>query len=100
MSPQITLNGKKYTALAPKMKLVKQCMHLKEVDTESEAGWDSMVGIIVTAFNRPEITADAISDGLDLADLMPTINSIMTWIGEIMNHKNEQFPNAGTPPAA
>jgi hypothetical protein len=97
MAPTITLNGKRYTAKSPKMKLVKQCMHIKEVDAETEKGWDEMVLVIVTAFNHPEVTVDSINDGLDLTCLMPVINSIMNWIGEIMYHKNEQFPNAQTP---
>ena len=97
MAPTITLNGKKYTALNPKVRLAKQCMHLKEVDAETEAGWDEVVGIIVSAFNHPDVTEAAINDGMDLGDMMPTINSIMNWIGEIMVQKNSQFPNAQAP---
>jgi hypothetical protein len=100
MAPTIILNGKKYTAKSPKMKLIKQCMHLQGMEGfETEAGYDEMINIIVSAFNHPEVTAEAVNDGMDLADLMPTINSIMLWVGELMDQKTAQFPNVQTPTA-
>lgn len=99
-APTITLNGKAYTAPAPKMKLWRAALKFHQMFENSspteQLAFEEMENLIVTAFNNPGVSAQALEEELELEDFIALFQSITTWITEIVNDKVTQLPNAQT----
>jgi hypothetical protein len=97
-APTITLDGKKYTAGKPKVKLWREVVRFKEkfanVGMENETAIDEMLRLMSVCFSNPEVTTEAIEEHLDLDQLSEVFGRIMLWIQEEINGKVSKIPNA------
>lgn len=100
-APQITINGKKYTMLKPKIKLWRHMIKFTEVQQRGELTneeiLDEMINLIVIAFDSPEVTAASIEESIDFDDLVNLFKYIGQHVAIISNTKMAQIPNAGAP---
>jgi len=98
--PKIVLGNKEYTARKLKMKHWRATMKLqKDVGRMTtaeammdDAAMDKMANLIAVFFNHPEITPELILEEMDLADFVPTIKNITTWVTSQVNGKIDEFP--------
>lgn len=100
--PQIELNGKTYTANKPKVRLWRKLIKFnstfaKENLMENEEAYNEMLSLMAECFNHPDVTPEAIEDGLDIDQLMPKFTEISTWVGQLVSGKVQQLPNGETP---
>lgn len=96
-APTIILDGKKYTAGKPKVKLWREVVKFKEkfanMGMENESAIDEMLRLMSVCFGNPEVTVEAIEEHLDLDKLSAVFGKIMLWIQEEINGKASQIPN-------
>ena len=100
-APYMIVNGKKITMAKPKIKLWR---HLVQFNAEQQAGdggeeaaLDSMIDIIIVAFNSPEITKEIVEENMDFEEVITIFNYISQNINSFAAMKTAQFPNAKTP---
>lgn len=101
--PQITLNGKTYTAPQPKAFLWREIMKVKNAwdGMTDEERYDTMLTLITKTFRHPDVTVASLDDednGLPIEELMPVFWEIMRWVMITVDGLNKKIPNIETPP--
>lgn len=100
--PKIVLSGKTYTATTPKARLWRELVKFNNTFGEKdvakdESALDQIYGLISQAFNNPEVTSEAVENGIDLDELMPKFTEICEWVARIVTGKSAELPNAQAP---
>ncbi|MTI82583.1 MAG: hypothetical protein FH756_01530 [Firmicutes bacterium] len=100
--PTITLGDQTYTANKPKAglwrKLIRFNQQFAKKDlSQDEEAYNEMLELMAGCFNNPDVTPQAIEDGLDLDQLLPKFTEISQWVSTLVQGKAEQFPNGETP---
>lgn len=101
-TPSITIDGKTIEPTPPTMAVWRGTVDFMDAE---KAGWTledfgkRYVAYIVTAFNRPEVTAEAVEESLLAADLVPLGNALMNWVYMQILAPLAQVPNADAPEA-
>lgn len=97
MTIQLEIGGKKKTFIAPnpKARVVRTAMDISE---RSESGLsteilDEMVNLVTEIFDH-KFTADDVWDGIDADKLVPEVIRVINEVGEGMNKRIEEIPNA------
>ena len=97
LNPKIKLNGIEYTAPNPKTKLWREVTKIQKL-METENGnfvdfYESILNLIVLAFDNQEITVERIEDELDAEEIIPTFKNIAQWITTKVLMKTNEIPN-------
>lgn len=93
-TPTITLNGKTYKPVNPKVKLWREIVKFKQTKNISdEKALDEMEKLVIAAFNHPEVTQEAIEEYLDLGNFLPLFGKISEWVADIVMGKISELPN-------
>ena len=97
LNPKIKLSGIEYTAPNPKTKLWREVTKIQKL-MENENGnfvdfYESILNLIVLAFNNPEITVERIEEELDSEEIIPTFKNIAQWITTKVLMKTNEIPN-------
>ncbi len=95
--PKITLYGKTYTPSAPKMKVWRRFLAFYDEDkTRLTVGefLDAQVELILLAFDRKEVTREAVDENLGVADIVPLVRGLFLWIQSQAFAHLEKIPNA------
>ena len=99
-TPTITIDDKKIEPAPPTMAVWRGTVDFMDAE---KSGWTledfgkRYVAYIVTAFNRPEVTAEAVEKSLLAADLVPLGNALMNWVYMQILAPLAQVPNADAP---
>lgn len=100
-TPQIIINGKKYTMPKPKIKLWRHMIKFTEAqqngELEGENVLDEMTNLVVIAFNSPEVTRETVEENIDFDELTEIFKYIGEQVSSIYVKKVSQFPNGTTP---
>ena len=95
--PKITLYGKTYTPASPKMKVWRKFLAFYDEDKTKitvEAFLDAQVELILLAFDRKEVTREAVDENLGVADIVPLVRELFLWIQSQAFAHLEKLPNA------
>ena len=95
--PKITLYGKTYTPASPKMKVWRRFLAFYDEDKTRltvEEFLDAQVELILLAFDREEVTREAIDENLGVADIVPLVRGLFLWIQSQAFAHLEKIPNA------
>ena len=95
--PKITLYGKTYTPSAPKMKVWRRFLAFYDEDKTRltvEEFLDAQVELILLAFDREEVTREAVDESLGVADIVPLVRGLFLWIQSQAFAHLEKIPNA------
>lgn len=101
-TPHIVIDGKTYEPAPPTMAVWRGTVDFMDIE---KANWTlpdfgkRYIAYIVTAFNRPEVTAEAVEKNLLAADLVPTGNALMNWVYMQILEPLAKIPNAEAPKA-
>jgi len=98
-NPKITLDGKEYTAKPPKMGLLRKVLKFNSAGgrIDTEGGYDDVLEIIALAFGDSQITSKSLDESMQIGDLMPTVQAIGNWVGELLGAKTGALPNPQQP---
>ena len=99
-TPTITLDGKKFEPAPPTMQVWRGTVDFMDAEKSAwtlEDFGKRYVAYIVTAFNRPEVTAEAVEKSLLAADLVPLGNALMNWVYMQILAPLAQVPNGEAP---
>lgn len=94
--PSVTLYGKTYTPKSPKMKVWRKFLEFFDEDKEQlslEEFLNQEVELIVLAFDRAEVTKDAIDDNIMVSDIVPLTRELFLWIQSTAFSKLAKLPN-------
>ena len=94
--PKITLYGKTYTPSAPKMKVWRRFLAFYDEDKTRltvEEFLDAQVELILLAFDREEVTREAVDENLGVADIVPLVRALFLWIQSQAFAHLEKIPN-------
>lgn len=95
---QIILNGKIYVAPAPKGRMVRRAFEIIEninLASMKVTDLDNLVAYITELFDY-QFTLDDLYDGMEAAELIPTLTSCINMVAGKVGEKLEQFPNGST----
>lgn len=95
--PKITIYGKTYTPSAPKMKVWRRFLAFYDEDKMRltvEEFLDAQVELILLAFDRKEVTREAVDENLGVADIVPLVRGLFLWIQSQAFAHLEKLPNA------
>ncbi len=95
--PKITLYEKTYTPSAPKMKVWRRFLAFYDEDKTRltvEEFLDEQVELILLAFDREEVTREAVDENLGVADIVPLVRELFRWIQSQAFAHLEKIPNA------
>lgn len=95
--PKITIYGKTYTPSAPKMKVWRRFLAFYDEDKTRltvEEFLDAQVELILLAFDRKEVTREAVDENLGVADIVPLVRGLFLWIQSQAFAHLEKIPNA------
>lgn len=95
--PKITLYGKTYTPASPKMKVWRKFLAFYDEDKTKltvEEFLDAQVELILLAFDRKEVTREAVDENLGVADIVPLVRELFLWIQSQAFAHLEKIPNA------
>lgn len=95
--PKITLYGKTYTPASPKMKVWRKFLAFYDEDKTKltvEEFLDAQVELILLAFDREEVTREAVDENLGVADIVPLVRELFLWIQSQAFAHLEKIPNA------
>lgn len=95
--PKITLYGKTYTPASPKMKVWRRFLAFYDEDKTRltvEEFLDEQVELILLAFDRKEVTREAVDENLGVADIVPLVRGLFLWIQSQAFAHLEKIPNA------
>lgn len=94
---QINLNGKLYTAPAPKGRMVRRAYEIIETLDSTKtttSDLDLCAGYIVELFDH-QFTTDDLYDGIEAKNLLPTLGYYVRFMtGQIDKKLEEILPNA------
>lgn len=94
--PMIRIDGKPYVPEEPKMKLWRKFLRFFDKDKTHltiEEFLDEQIGLIVLAFDRPEVTADAVEANLGISEVVPMTRDLFRWIQSLTFEKLAKLPN-------
>lgn len=97
--PTITLYGKKYTPKPPKMKVWRKFLEFFDEDKEQlslEKFLNQEIELIILAFDRAEVTKEAIDDNIMVSDVVPLTRELFLWIQSLAFAKLVKLPNEDT----
>ncbi len=102
--PQITINGKTFTAKKPKARLWREIMHYDEVETTDPgltmtARTDKEMEIVAKVYADPAVTVDAILDSYDVDEIRQLYADVVVWLLKLWSGKLAQIPNEESPTA-
>ena len=95
-TPTITLYGKTYTPNSPKMKVWRRFLAFFDEDKKNlsvEEFLDAEIDLILLAFDREEVTKEAIDDNIEVADIVPLTRELFRWIQSLTFQKLVKLPN-------
>lgn len=95
--PKITLYGKTYTPASPKMKVWRKFLAFYDEDKTKltvEEFLDAQVELILLAFDREEVTREAVDENIGVADIVPLVRELFLWIQSQAFAHLEKIPNA------
>ena len=95
--PKITLYGRTYTPSAPKMKVWRKFLAFYDEDKTQltvEECLNEQVELILLAFDREEVTREAVDENLGVADIVPLVRGLFLWIQSQAFAHLEKIPNA------
>lgn len=95
--PKIILYGKTYTPSEPKMKVWRKFLASYDEDKTQltvEEFLDEQVELILLAFDREEVTREAVDENLGVADIVPLVRGLFLWIQSQAFAHLEKIPNA------
>lgn len=99
--PQITINSKKYTMPKPKIKLWRHMIKFIEAqqsgELREEQMLDEMIGLVVIAYNNPDVTKETVEENVGFDELVGIFNYARLQVTGIAGTKASQFPNGRTP---
>ena len=99
-TPFIKIAGKKVVPAAPKMKVWRAFLKAAEQDVEHTSLDDFLKGqidLIVLAFGKPDVVnEDSIDENMEIADVVPIVRKLFTWIQTMTFEKLASSPNAET----
>lgn len=94
--PEVCIGGVKYQPQTPKMRVWRLVSAFGEEDlgklTTTQV-IDKYINIIVSVFDRPEVTTAALDDALDVADVIPLYRKCAEWIFSCAFEKLQKVPN-------
>ena len=94
--PVITLYGKTYVPKPPKMKVWRKFLAFFDEDKENlsvEEFLDAEIDLILLAFDREEVTKEAIDDNIEVADIVPLARELFRWIQSLTFQKLLKLAN-------
>jgi len=94
--PTITLYGKTYAPKPPKMKVWRRFLAFFDEDKKNlsvEEFLDAEINLILLAFDREEVTREAIDDNVEVADIVPLTRELFRWIQSLTFQKLVKLPN-------
>ena len=88
-APTIEVDGKKISALAPRMTAWRKLIKIRsaDVDFESEEALDLMLDFIADVFNNPKVTPSALEQNVAIEDFFAMFQEAGKWIEHRMNEK-------------
>ena len=95
--PKIILYGKTYTPSEPKMKVWRKFLAFYDEDKTKltvEEFLDAQVELILLAFDRKEVTREAVDENIGVADIVPLVRELFLWIQSQAFAHLEKIPNA------
>ena len=95
-TPTITLYGKTYAPNSPKMKVWRRFLAFFDEDKKNlsvEEFLDAEIDLILLAFDREEVTREAIDDNIEVADIVPLTRELFRWIQSMTFQKLVKLPN-------
>lgn len=96
-APKIKVNGKTVTPNPPKMVVWRRFLAFYEQDKTHmsvEEFLDAHVGLIILAFDKPEVTQETIDDALKISEVVPFTREIFSWLQEQIFASLDKLPNA------
>ncbi len=97
-APTITIEGKKYKANKPKVKLWRQIVEFNKNFGQVEDfnsnidSYDAMLELLANCFNVPEVTTESIENHVDLDQLLPMFQDVTTWVGGLLSESSAGLP--------
>ena len=97
-TPTIIIEGKKYKAGKPKVKLWRRIVdfnkHFGSMDDfhVNLEGYEAMLGLLAECFGNPDITPEAVEENLEINELLPKFQEVTTWIGELISGQTQNIP--------
>ncbi len=99
-TPTININGRNIEPAPPTMKVWRGTVDFLGID-KTQWSVDDLgkryAAYIVTAFNRPEVTAESLEENLLASDLIDVGNKLLNWVYLQMLPGLEQLPNESAP---
>lgn len=81
--PTLTINGKQITPAPPKMRVWRLFLQEAEKDHEGESLEDFMeaqINLLIEGFGRPDVLNSETVEDVELADIVPTVKALFSWI--------------------
>lgn len=101
-TPSIKIDGKIILPKSPTMKVWRKFLEFREKDEDELKQMtlteytDAHIDLIVTAFNREEVTPEKLNEVLNVSDVKPLTAEIFRWLQAIFFLGLEKIPNAET----
>ena len=97
--PTLKISDKTVTPSNPKMLVWRKFLAFFDKDTRSmtlEDFIDAHVDLILCAFNRPEVTKEALDESLQISEVVPFTREIFRWLQGQVFAELDKLPNAET----
>ena len=93
--PTLTINNKTITPAPPKMKVWRLFLQEAEKDHEGESLEDflqSQTELLIQGFSRPDVLNSETVEDVELADIVPTVKALFSWIQAETFSKLSELP--------
>ena len=93
--PTLTINNKTITPAPPKMKVWRLFLQEAEKDHEGESLEDFMeaqTNLLIEGFGRPDVLNAQTVEDVELADIVPTVKALFSWIQSETFSKLSELP--------
>ena len=97
--PTLKIGDKTVTPTNPKMLVWRKFLAFFDKDTRHmtlEDFLDAHVDLIICAFNRPEVTKEAIDEVISISEVVPFTRDIFRWLQGQFFAELDKLPNAET----
>lgn len=93
--PTLKINGKQITPASPKMKVWRLFLQEAEKDHEGESLEEflqSQTELLIQGFGRPDVLNAETVEDVELADIVPTVKALFSWIQSETFSKLKELP--------
>lgn len=92
-APKVTIDGVKYEAKVPKLKVYREIVKLKDskASIESQEGLDQTLELFIRLFDNEAVTKEKLEEVLDIGDLYAMFYQSQQWLAGVVTSKMEQL---------